>query len=134
MTVHQEQAEPKYKNSCMTCRAYVQIPLYVDGLYDSPNTQILKNPQIILVHLAALENGRKSDIFTLKKERGGIFSECGTKIFKEKFLRYVNELLFEMVKIYLKDTHLGVTTPTTMQDEVSTYWEMHYNKETWVMV
>ena len=82
----------------MDCRSFVQLPLYVEGIDSSINTNIMKNPHILLFHLAALENGRKSDIFTLKKERGGIFSECGTKIFKEKFLRYVNEVLFEMVK------------------------------------
>ena len=44
--------------------------------------------------MAALENGRKPDIGTLNKDRGDIFSEYCVEIFKTKFLRYVNELLF----------------------------------------
>ena len=55
--------------------------------------------------MAALDNGRKPDIDTLKKDRGDIFSECCAEIFKAKFLRYVNEVLFEMVKAALKDTY-----------------------------
>ena len=48
--------------------------------------------------MADLDNRINSDIGTLKKYRGDLFSEYCTKIFKTKFLRYVNELLFEMVK------------------------------------
>ena len=52
-----------------------------------------------MVYLAALDNGINPDIVTLKKDGGGIFLEFCTKIFKATFLRYVNEVLFEMVKI-----------------------------------
>ena len=68
--------------------------------------------------MEALDNGIKPDIGTLKKYRGDIFSECCAKIFKTKFLNYVNEVLFEMVKRALKDKYLGGTTPTALQNEV----------------
>ena len=86
------------------------------------------------VHLAALENGRKPDISKLKKNRSDIFSECCAESFKVKFIRYVNEVLFEMVKTDLKDTYMVVTTPTSMQNEVSTRQQIYYDIETYVMV
>ena len=118
----------------MFCRAFVKLPLYLDGIYDSIDTKILKPPHILLVHLEYLYNGRKQDIGTLNKERGDIFSEFCTKIFKAKFLHYVNEVLFEMVKKALRDTYLGGTTPTELQNEVSTCRKIHYNKYTRVIV
>ena len=39
-----------------------------------------------------------------------------------------------MVKTALKDTYLGVTTPTALQNEVSTWQKMYYDKENRVMV
>ena len=66
----------------------------LDGIYAIIDTQILKPPHILLLHLADFYNGRKQDIGTLKKERVDIFSEFFTKIFKEKILHYVNEVLF----------------------------------------
>ena len=71
---------------------------------------------------------------TLKKDRSGVFSEYYPEIFETKFLRYVNEVLFEMVKKALKDTYLGGTTPTTLQNEVSTCWKMYDDSETRIMV
>ena len=118
----------------MNCRACVTLSLDVDVIYYIIDTKILKNPHDILVHSAALENGRNSDIGTLKKDRGDIFLECCLESFKGKFLRCVNEVLFEMVKTALKDTHLGGTTPTALQNEASTLWKMYYDKETCVMV
>ena len=59
---------------------------------------MLKTPNNILSHLEDLDYGRNTDICTLKKERGGIFSECCTKIFNEQFLHYINEVRFEMVE------------------------------------
>ena len=90
----------------MTCRACGQTPLDVYGIDTSINIQMLKTPHDILLHLTALYNGRNTDIGTLKKEKGDIFSEFCTESFKEKFLRYVNEVLFEMVKSDLNDTYL----------------------------
>ena len=116
MTVHPNQADPNFKHSQMTCRACVQLLIDVDGVDARINTQMLISPHDLMVHLAALGNGRKPDIGTLKKEKGGIFLECCTDSFKEKFLRYVNEFLFEMVKTALKDTYLGGTTPTALQN------------------
>ena len=98
MTVHLHQADPNCKYSRMTCRACIQLPLDVDGIDTSINNQNVKTPHYPLVHLAALENVRKPNIGTLNKEKGYIFSELCTESFKEKFLRYVNEVLFEMVK------------------------------------
>ena len=67
MMVHPEQADTNCNHSLMTCRTCVQIPLDVDMIDSSIDDKILKTPHIILVHLAALGNGRKSDIDTLKK-------------------------------------------------------------------
>ena len=39
-----------------------------------------------------------------------------------------------MIKKSLKDIYLGVTTPTALQNEVSTCWEIYYDIETCVMV
>ena len=107
MTVHTDQADPKCKHSHMTCRVCFQLPLDVYGVDASIDTQIIKNSHIILVHLVDLDNERKPYIGTGKKERGEIFSECCTKSFKWKFLRYVNGLLFGIIKTVLKDPHLG---------------------------
>ena len=52
----------------------------------------------MLGHFAALDNGKNPNIGTLQKDRGDIFLECCTEIFKEDFLRYFNEVIFEMVK------------------------------------
>ena len=74
-------------------------------------------------------------ILAHSRNRGGdIFSECYTESFKEKFLRYVNELIFKMVKRTLKDTYPGGTSPTALQNEVHTFRKMYYYKETCVMV
>ena len=45
-----------------------------------------------------------------------------------KYLRYVNEFLFEMVKTSLKDTYLGGTTPTALQNEVYTCRKIYYDR------
>ena len=111
MMFHPDQDDPNCNYSHMTCRACIQLQLDVDEIYAIIDTTMLTPPHIILVHLAALYNGINPDIGKLKKERGEIFSECCTKIFKAKFLRYVNEVLFEMVKTALKDTYLGGKTP-----------------------
>ena len=92
--VHPDQADPNCNYSHMACRACVQIPLDVDEIYYSIDTQMLKTPNDLLVHLAALDNGRKPYIGTLKKDRGDIFLECCAESFKAKFLWYVTELLF----------------------------------------
>ena len=98
----------------MTCRACIQLLLDLYGIDASIDTHMLENLHIILVHFAALDNGRNPDIGTLKKYRGDIFSEFCAKIFKEKFLHYVNEVLFEMVRTALKDIYLGGTTLTEL--------------------
>ena len=49
------------------CRDRVQLTLDVYGIYARIDTQILKKPHIIIVHLEDLENGRKLDIGILKK-------------------------------------------------------------------
>ena len=134
MTVHPDQAGPNCNYSHMTCRDCVKLPLYVDGIYSIIDTQMLITPRDLLVHLAALDNRRNPDIGTLKKNRGGIFSEYCAESFMENFLRYVNEVLFEMVKTSLKDKYLGGTTPTALQSEVSTCWQMYYDRENQFMV
>ena len=78
MTVHPDQADPNCNYSCMTCRACVQLSLDVDVIDSSINTQILKTPHDLLVHLAALYNGINPEIGILKKEKGDIVSELCT--------------------------------------------------------
>ena len=51
-----------------------------------------------------------------------------------KFLRYFNKVLFEMVKTALKDKYLGGTTPTALQNEVSTFRENYDDRDTWCVV
>ena len=82
----------------MNFRACVQPPLDVNGIDSSIDTKMLKTPHDLLVEFTALENGRKPYIGTLKKDRGKTFLEGCAGIFKAKFLCYVNEVLFEMVK------------------------------------
>ena len=89
---------------------------------------MLKISHILIFHLVALDYEKTPFTGTLKKYKGGIFSECCTKIFKTKFLRYFNEVLFKMVKTALKDAYLGGTTPTALQNEVSTCRKLYYGK------
>ena len=86
----------------------------VDGIDASIDTHMLEIPHILLFHSAALDNGRNPDIGTFKKDRGDKFSKCCAEIFKAKFLRYLNIILFEMVKTALKNAYLGGTTPTAL--------------------
>ena len=134
VTFHPDQADPNYNYSCMTFRDCIKLTLDVDGKDASIDTHRLEKPHILLVHLVALDNGRNSDIGTLKKDRGDIFLECCAESFKEIFLCYVNEIIFEMVKTALNNTYLGGTTPTALQNEVSTFREIYYNRETRIMV
>ena len=39
-----------------------------------------------------------------------------------------------MVKTAPNDTYLEYTTPTALKNEVSTFWEIYDDKETWVMI
>ena len=73
--VHPYQADPNCKNIQMNCRDCVQLLLYVDVIDAIINTQMLTAPHNLLVHLAALDNERKPEIGTLKKEKGDIPSE-----------------------------------------------------------
>ena len=74
MTVHSYQDDKNCNHSRMICRECIQLPLYVYEIDASTDNQILETPHIIIVHLAALGNGRKPDIETLNKDRGEIFS------------------------------------------------------------
>ena len=74
MTVHPEKSDPNCNHSHMTCRACVELPLDVNEIDYRIDTRISNPLHILLLHLVALENGRKPDIGTLKKERGDIFS------------------------------------------------------------
>ena len=56
MTLHPYQADPNLKHSLMTFRACVKLLIYVDGIYTSINTQMLKTSHGLLVHLEALDN------------------------------------------------------------------------------
>ena len=73
MMFHPDQADTNCKHIQMTCKAFSQLPLDVDGIYDRIDTQMIKTPHILLLLLAALGNRIKPDIGKLKKERGYIF-------------------------------------------------------------
>ena len=47
MMVHPYQSDTKYKRIHTTCRARVKLPLDVDGIDSSIDTQILKTPHDI---------------------------------------------------------------------------------------
>ena len=53
ITAHPDQASPNCKHSRMNCRACVQLPIYVNGIDASIDTQILKNYLFFLFHLVA---------------------------------------------------------------------------------
>ena len=89
----------------MTCRACVQLPLYLDGIDAIIDTQMIKPLQMILVHLAALENGRKPYIDTPKKYRGDIFLELCTESFKENSYVMSMNYYFKLVKTSLNDNN-----------------------------
>ena len=67
MMPNPEQADKKYKHSCMPCRFFVQPPLDVDRIDSRIDAQMLKQPQNMLDHLSALDYGRNPDIGTLNK-------------------------------------------------------------------
>ena len=74
-----------------------------------------------MVHLAALDNVRKLDIGTFQNDREGghLFILLNIEL---QFLWYVNDALFEMVKTFQKHTYIRKKNPTTLQNEVSTFW------------
>ena len=86
ISIHPEQADPKYNHNSITCRDCVQLQLYVDDTDASIDTQMIKPLNNMLVHLSDLDYGIIPDIGTLNKERGDIFLECDTEIFKAKLL------------------------------------------------
>ena len=86
MTVHPDQADPKFKHVRMTCRACVQIPLDSYGIDSIIDTQNLKKPHDMLVNLAALDYERNPNIVTINREGRDIFLECCTEISKEKIV------------------------------------------------
>ena len=78
----------------MTCRACVKLPLYGNGIDCSIYSQIINRTHNILVRLLDFGNDRTSDVGILKKERGDVFSERQTEIFKARLLQYINGVLF----------------------------------------
>ena len=73
MELQPDQADPKWNHSRMDCRYCIQLTIYLDGIDAIIDKKFMKIIHEILVHLAALKDGRKPDIFTLKKKRGDIF-------------------------------------------------------------
>ena len=47
MTVHSDQAAPNCNYRRITCRACIQLPLCVDGIYSIIDTQMLENPILL---------------------------------------------------------------------------------------
>ena len=83
MMFHTEQDDPNFNYSRMNCRAFVQLPLYVDGICDSLDTQMLKIPHCFLIYLVDLKYGRKTDYGTLNKYRGAYFQNSALKGLKQ---------------------------------------------------
>ena len=79
--VHPYQADINCNYSRMSCRAFIQIQLSVDGVYTSIDTHMLEK-HILIIHLVTLDNGRNPDIGTLNKYRGDIFFYCCAESFK----------------------------------------------------
>ena len=65
MAVHPNQSDPNCKHSHIPCRSCIKLPLDIDGIDSSTNTQMLKPPHILLVHLVVTKNERNLDIITL---------------------------------------------------------------------
>ena len=63
MTFNPYQTDTKYKKIHMTCFECVQLPLYFYGVDDIIDTQIIKLPYNMLVHLSALDYERKPDMY-----------------------------------------------------------------------
>ena len=74
MMVNSDQADTKFKYICTTCSYFVQIQFDAYGIDSSIDIQILNNPHYIWTDLEDFDNGRKSDIENIKKERGYIIS------------------------------------------------------------
>ena len=66
--------------------------------------------------------------------KGEIYFHNAAQRASRKILRYVNEVRFEMFKTALKDTYLGVTTPTELKNEVATCRKMYDEKENQVII
>ena len=74
MMAHPDQADLNFNHSRITCRTCSKLTFDANGIDSIFDTQMLKASQVLLVHLADLDNGIKTDIFTLKKDRDEIFS------------------------------------------------------------
>ena len=103
----------------MTCRSCVKLPLIINGIDAKIDAQMQK--KYSSSPLFGFGKWRKPYIVTLKKIEGKHIFRILCQIFKAEFLRYFNEVLFEMVKTYLKDTYLGGETTTELQNEVSIF-------------
>ena len=132
--VHPDQDDKNCKHICMTRRVFYKLSLDVYGIDANIHTQLIFKKHILPVQFMALDNGIKPDIGTLNKDRSDIFSECYAQIFKAKILGYVNKVWFEMVKTSFKGAYLGGTNPTALQNEVSTFCKMYYDRENLVIV
>ena len=75
----------------------------------------------------------KPEIGTIKKDMGDIFSEWCIEKSNARLLGYVNDIVLKTVMASLKDKYLLVATTTAMQNELYTFQQMYYNKETEVM-
>ena len=88
----------------------------------------------MLVNLAALDYERNPNIVTINREGRDIFLECCTEISKEKIVWYVNEVLFNILKIALKNIYIGGGTTASQLNEVATCQKFYYDKETQFIV
>ena len=85
MAVQPDQYDPNWKHIHIICRVCIKLPLDVYGIDASIDTKMTDNPHILLFHMEALDNGRKPDIGTLKKERGYIFHNSAPKALKGNY-------------------------------------------------
>ena len=79
MMVPSGQDGPKFKCIHMTCRDCVQLPLDVDGIDSSIDTQMLKTPHVLLFQFASIYYGGNTYIGTLKKDGGASVRNAAPK-------------------------------------------------------
>ena len=66
--VQPDQDDSEWKYSLMACKYCIKLPLDANVVDTIIDNQIINTPQNILFHFEALNNGRKLDISTFKKE------------------------------------------------------------------
>ena len=81
---------------------------------------MLKNAHDLLVHLAALDNGKIQILAHSRKTGVTYFQNVELELLGKNLYVMSMKYYLKLVKAALKDMYLGGTTPTALQNEVST--------------